>query len=101
MAEVIWTEPALNALEEIADHIALDDYDAACRLIRKVFEKVNLLEGNPNLGSKSKDLRARLPNESECLSCNRSTGSLQEARPTTRPSYTPLLPRQAINSPSH
>jgi toxin ParE1/3/4 len=44
MAEVIWTEPALNALDEIADHIALDNYDAACRLVSKVFEKVELLE---------------------------------------------------------
>jgi toxin ParE1/3/4 len=57
MAEVIWTEPALNALDEIADHIALDDYDAACRLISKVFEKVELLEENPSLGNIPKDLR--------------------------------------------
>lgn len=57
MAEVIWTEPALNALDEIADRIALDNYDAACRLVRKVFEKVDLLEENPNLGNITKDLR--------------------------------------------
>jgi toxin ParE1/3/4 len=57
MAEVIWTEPALNALDEIADHIALDDYDAACRLVSKVFEKVELLEENPSLGNIPKDLR--------------------------------------------
>lgn len=58
MAEVIWTEPALNALDEIADYIALDDYDAACRLVGKVFDKVALLEKNPNLGSNSKELRS-------------------------------------------
>ncbi len=57
MAKLIWTEPALNALDEVADHIALDDYDAACRLVRKVFEKVELLEENPSLGNISKDLR--------------------------------------------
>jgi len=57
MAKVIWTEPALNALDEIADHIALDDYDAACRLVQKVFERVDLLEGNPNLGNIPKELR--------------------------------------------
>jgi toxin ParE1/3/4 len=57
MAQVIWTEPALNALDEIADHIALDDYDAACRLVSKVFEKVELLEENPSLGNNTKDLR--------------------------------------------
>ena len=56
MAEVIWTEPALNALDEIADHIALDDYDAACRLVSKVFKKVELLEANPSLGNIPMDL---------------------------------------------
>lgn len=58
MAEVIWTEPALNALDEIADLIALDDYDAACRLMRQVFGKVDLLKENPNLGNIPKDLRS-------------------------------------------
>jgi len=58
MAEVIWTEPAINALDEIADHISLDDYDAACRLVRKVFEKVDLLEENPSLGNIPKTLRS-------------------------------------------
>ncbi|MDQ8209655.1 type II toxin-antitoxin system RelE/ParE family toxin [Coraliomargarita sp. SDUM461003] len=57
MAEVIWTEPALNALDEIADHIALEDYEAACRLVSRVFEKVELLEDSPKLGNIPKDLR--------------------------------------------
>jgi toxin ParE1/3/4 len=57
MAEVIWTEPALNALDEIADHIALEDYEAARRLVSKVFKKVELLEDNPKLGNIPKDLR--------------------------------------------
>jgi len=57
MAKVIWTEPALNALDEIADHITLDDYDAACRLVRRVFEKVELLEGNSKLGKIPRELR--------------------------------------------
>ena len=57
MAEVIWTEPALNALDEIGDHIALDDYTGASKLIQKVFAKVDLLEGNPTLGSIPTDLQ--------------------------------------------
>jgi len=57
MAEVIWTEPALNALDEIADNIALNNYDAACSLVGKVFEKVELLEDNPNLGNIPRELR--------------------------------------------
>jgi toxin ParE1/3/4 len=57
MAKVIWTDPALNALDEIADYIALEDYEAACRLVRRVFEKVDLLEETPKLGNIPKHLR--------------------------------------------
>ncbi|NCO46997.1 MAG: type II toxin-antitoxin system RelE/ParE family toxin, partial [Vibrio sp.] len=41
----------------MADHIALDDWDAARRLVQRVFKKVDLLEDNPQLGSISKELR--------------------------------------------
>ena len=34
MAEVIWAEPALNDLDAIADYIALDNPEAACRRLR-------------------------------------------------------------------
>jgi plasmid stabilization system protein ParE len=37
MAEVIWTEPALNDLNAIADYIALDNPEAARRLVQKIF----------------------------------------------------------------
>ena len=57
MAQVIWTEPALNSLDEITDNIALDDYDAARRFVRKVFENVDLLETNPRLGNIPADLK--------------------------------------------
>jgi toxin ParE1/3/4 len=57
MAKVIWTEPALNALDEIADHIAFEDYEAACRWVRRVFEKIDLLEETPKLGNVPKQLR--------------------------------------------
>jgi len=33
MAEVIWTEPALGDLDAIADYIALENPDAARRLV--------------------------------------------------------------------
>jgi toxin ParE1/3/4 len=36
MAELIWTEPALSDLEAIADYIALDDAQAARRLVQRV-----------------------------------------------------------------
>ena len=57
MVEVTWTEPALNALDEIGDYIALENYDAACRLIQRVFRKVELLEKYPLLGNVPNDLR--------------------------------------------
>jgi toxin ParE1/3/4 len=57
VAEVIWTEPALNTLDEIADTIALDDHDAACRLVSRIFEKTDLLQNNPKIGNVPRDLR--------------------------------------------
>jgi len=57
MAKIIWTDPALNALDEIADHISLDDYDATRGLVSRVFKKVELLEKNPSLDKIPKDLR--------------------------------------------
>ena len=57
MVEVIWTEPTLAELDAIGDHIALDDYDAACKLIRNVFKKEDLPERNPDIGNVPQDLR--------------------------------------------
>jgi len=57
MAGVIWTESALNALDEIGDYIALENYDAACRLVRRVFDKVDLLEENPERGGIPRELK--------------------------------------------
>ena len=57
MAEVIWAEPALNDLDAIADYIALDNPEAARRLVQKIFEHVDHLESNPRLGSKPQELK--------------------------------------------
>ncbi|CAA6679226.1 Unannotated [Lentimonas sp. CC4] len=37
MAEVIWTETALQSLDEIADYIALDEYRRGMSLRSKSF----------------------------------------------------------------
>ncbi len=37
MAQIIWTEPALLDLNEIAEYIAIDKPSAAIRLVQKVF----------------------------------------------------------------
>jgi len=57
MAEVIWTEPALNDLDAIADYIALDDPAAARALVQRVFKHVEQLIAHPNSGSKPQELR--------------------------------------------
>ena len=47
MARLIWTEPALEDLGQIADYIAIDNPIAAKRLVRRVFTKAELLENFP------------------------------------------------------
>lgn len=50
MAEVIWTEPSLDQLNEIAEYIALDKPGAASRLVEKVFSAVEHLQLFPEAG---------------------------------------------------
>lgn len=50
MAEIIWTEPALQELDAIADYIALDNPVAASHLVKEVFDKVERLESFPKSG---------------------------------------------------
>ncbi|MFT4176420.1 MAG: type II toxin-antitoxin system RelE/ParE family toxin [Luteolibacter sp.] len=56
MARLIWTDPALEDLGQIADYIALDNPLAARRLVRKVFTKVELLRDFPEMCSVPHDL---------------------------------------------
>jgi len=56
MAQVIWTEPALNDLGEIAEYIALDKPSAAKKLVRKVFSSTKTLKDFPNSGRKPLEL---------------------------------------------
>lgn len=57
MAQIIWTEPALNDLDAIADYIALQNPEAAAELVRRVFGHVNQLEGHPKSGSKPPEMK--------------------------------------------
>ena len=52
MAQVIWTEPALQDLNEIAEYIALDKINAANKLVQKVFLSAERLEQFPKSGRK-------------------------------------------------
>ena len=50
MAQIIWTEPALSDLNEIAEYIALDNFTAAKKLVQRVFSAVERLEDFPESG---------------------------------------------------
>ena len=55
MAEIVWTNPALEQLDDLAQYIALDKPDAARTLVRKVVEAVGRLAEFP--------LSGRIPGE--------------------------------------
>ena len=60
MARLIWTEPALNDLQTMAEYIALDKPNAAQRFIQKVFAAVERLARFPRSGAVPSEL-PRLP----------------------------------------
>jgi toxin ParE1/3/4 len=57
MAQIIWTEPALSDLNEIAEYIALDKPNAAHSLVEQVFSSVDRLEQFPELGRTPPELK--------------------------------------------
>ena len=56
MAEIIWTEPALNDLDAIADYIAIENPVAASEFVRRVFAHVEQLEDHPESGPRPPEL---------------------------------------------
>ena len=56
MAQLIWTEPALLDLDEVAEYIALDNSSAASNYVQKVFDRVERLSTYPNSGKRPKEL---------------------------------------------
>lgn len=56
MAQIVWTEPAINELDQIAESIALDKFDAAQRLVQSVFERVEKLKDQPRSGRNPPEL---------------------------------------------
>ena len=57
MAELVWTEPALQDLDAIADYIALYDPQAARGLVQRVFRHVEQLVEQPDSGSRPPEVR--------------------------------------------
>lgn len=58
MAEIAWTDPALEQLEEIAQYIALDKPEAASGFVKRAFNTVDRLALFPDSGH----VPAELPN---------------------------------------
>ena len=56
MAQLVWTEPALIDLDEIAEYIALDDPLAASNYVQKVFERTERLAIYPKSGKHPTEL---------------------------------------------
>ncbi len=56
MVKVIWTEPALTDLNDIASYIALDKISAAEKLVQQVFKSVERLEQFPDSGREPPEL---------------------------------------------
>jgi len=63
MARLIWTEPALLDLDEIAEYIALDNPSAASRYAQRVFDRVAKLEQFPKSGKRPKELHGSVYRE--------------------------------------
>jgi len=56
MVEVIWTSPALDDLNDLAEYIALSNIPAAKKLTQKVFDKISRLETHPESGKRPLEL---------------------------------------------
>ncbi len=69
MAKIVWTEPALDQLNEIAEYIALDKPDSARELVARVFKKVERLERFPNSGKEPPELTDSIYREVVCSPC--------------------------------
>lgn len=69
MAKIVWTEPALDQLDEIAEYIALDNPVAASKLVVEVFKKVDRLEQFPSSGREPPELPDSIYREILCSPC--------------------------------
>ena len=56
MAEIIWTNPALEDINDIAAYIALSTLLSAKKLVAKIFDKVERLEDFPESGKRPIEL---------------------------------------------
>ena len=69
MAELVWTEPALSDLSDIAEYIALENPTAASALVQQVFSAVERLERHPTSGKIPLELGHNRYRELVCGPC--------------------------------
>lgn len=69
MAELIWTEPALSDLNEIAAYIAIENLTAARELVQRVFSAVERLKEHPGSGKVPGELTDSRYREVVCNPC--------------------------------
>ncbi len=69
MAELIWTQPALSDLNEIAEYIALENPVAARELVQRIFSAVERLEQHPASGKIPEELAGSRYHEVICGPC--------------------------------
>ena len=50
MGEIVWTEEAVQWLEEIFEHIAADNPHAATSVTSSIFERAQILRDFPHIG---------------------------------------------------
>ncbi|QJR14755.1 type II toxin-antitoxin system RelE/ParE family toxin [Usitatibacter palustris] len=52
MAEIAWTAEALRWLEDIFEHIAADNPDAATRTVLGIYERAQSIARHPEIGAR-------------------------------------------------
>lgn len=69
MARIVWTEPALGDLDDIAEYIALDNPAAAKKFVKNVFSNVDRLSKHPKSGRVPPELSGSVYREVIALPC--------------------------------
>ena len=69
MAQIIWTEPALGQLDDIAEYIALENPRAAADLVKRVFNTVERLVEHPESGPHPPELPTSIYREIVASPC--------------------------------
>lgn len=50
MGTITWTNEAQQWLEDIFEYIAIDDKNAASRIVDDIYERAQILQDNPEIG---------------------------------------------------